>query len=143
MNRKQPTPPTIRCAVYTRVSTNEQAEQEYSSIDAQRETGEAYVASQKHAGWQCVDERYDDGGFTGANTERPAFQRLWADIEAGKVDVIVTYKLDRLTRSLADFTANAHSAGPGLFGGRGALTGVFCTIDCLGEWRFSTFNWRS
>jgi site-specific DNA recombinase len=93
---------TIRCAVYTRVSTAEQADRDYSSLESQRETGEAYIASQKHAGWQCLPDRYDDGGFTGANVERPAFQRLLADIRAGKVTCVVCYKLDRLTRSLID-----------------------------------------
>nr|BDD45921.1 resolvase [Pseudomonadaceae bacterium] len=95
--------PTVQCAIYTRVSTSEQANKDYSSLEAQRETGESYVASQKHAGWECLPDRYDDGGFTGANTDRPAFRRLLADIEDGKVTCVVCYKLDRLTRSLVDF----------------------------------------
>ena len=103
MSRSEKAKSPFRCAIYSRVSTSEQADKDYSSIDAQRETGESYVASQKHAGWECVATRYDDGGFTGANTDRPAFQRLMADIEDGLVDCVVCYKLDRLTRSLADF----------------------------------------
>ena len=95
--------PTLRCAVYTRKSTEEGLEQEFNSLDAQREAGEAYIASQKHEGWVCLPDRYDDGGFTGGNMDRPALQRLIADIEAGKVDCIVVYKVDRLSRSLIDF----------------------------------------
>lgn len=94
---------TVRCAVYTRVSTSEQAEKDFSSIDAQREAGEAYVASQRHEGWVCIEDRYDDPGYTGANVDRPGLQRLMADIEAGKVDVVLCYKVDRLSRSLLDF----------------------------------------
>jgi site-specific DNA recombinase len=94
---------TIRCAIYTRKSTEEGLEQEFNSLDAQRESGEAYVASMKHEGWACLPDRYNDGGYTGGNMERPALQRLLADIEAGKVDCIVVYKVDRLSRSLLDF----------------------------------------
>ena len=93
----------IRCAIYTRKSTTEGLEQEFSTLDAQREAGEAYVASQKAEGWICLPERYDDGGFTGGNLERPAVQQLLADIEAGKIDCVVVYKVDRLSRSLLDF----------------------------------------
>src|SRR5262245_9657265 len=100
-------PPTklqiVRCAVYTRKSTEEGLEQEFNSLDAQREAAEAYIASQQHEGWACLPDRYDDGGFTGGNTERPALQRLLADIEAGKIDCVVIYKIDRLSRSLLDF----------------------------------------
>jgi DNA invertase Pin-like site-specific DNA recombinase len=78
-------------------------EQEFNSLDAQRESGEAYIASQKAEGWQCLPDRYDDGGFTGGNMDRPALKRLMADIEAGKVDCVVVYKVDRLSRSLIDF----------------------------------------
>jgi DNA invertase Pin-like site-specific DNA recombinase len=92
---------TKRCAIYTRKSTTMGLEQEFNSLDAQRESGLAYI--QRQPGWTLVDERYDDGGFTGANSDRPAFQRLIADVEAGKVDVIVVYKVDRLSRSLLDF----------------------------------------
>ncbi|MBI5546096.1 MAG: recombinase family protein [Deltaproteobacteria bacterium] len=96
-------PAPMRCAVYTRKSTEEGLDRDFNSLDAQREAGEAYVKSQKHLGWECLPEHYDDGGFTGANMERPALQRLLADIEASKVDVVVVYKVDRLSRSLLDF----------------------------------------
>jgi len=95
--------PQVRCAIYTRKSTEEGLEQEFNSLDAQREAGEAYIASQKAEGWVCLPERYDDGGFTGANIERPAVKRLLADIEAGRVDCVLVYKVDRLSRSLLDF----------------------------------------
>ena len=94
---------TIRCAIYTRKSTEEGLEQEFNSLDAQRESAEAFVASQQHEGWSCLEERYDDGGFTGGNMDRPALRRLIADIEAGNVDCVVVYKVDRLSRSLLDF----------------------------------------
>ncbi|MBN2294219.1 MAG: recombinase family protein [Pirellulales bacterium] len=97
-------PPTIRCAIYTRKSTDEGLDQEFNSLDAQRESGEAYIASMKHEGWTCLPTRYDDGGFTGGNMDRPAVQRLMEDIEAGKVDCVVVYKVDRLSRSLLDFS---------------------------------------
>jgi site-specific DNA recombinase len=101
-NRKQPAV-TMRCAIYTRKSTEEGLDQEFNSLDAQREAGEAYVASQQHEGWGCLPEPYDDGGFTGGNMDRPALHRLMADIEAGKIDCVVVYKVDRLSRSLLDF----------------------------------------
>ena len=94
---------TVRVAVYTRKSVSEGLDQEFNSLDAQRDAVEAYVQSQRGEGWAALPERYDDGGFTGANTDRPAFQRLLADIEAGKVDVVGVYKIDRLSRSLPDF----------------------------------------
>jgi site-specific DNA recombinase len=96
-------PKTLRCAIYTRKSTEEGLEQDFNTLDAQRESGEAYIAAQKHEGWVCLSARYDDGGFTGGNMDRPALQRLLADIDAGKVDCIVVYKVDRLSRSLIDF----------------------------------------
>ncbi len=92
-----------RCAIYTRKSTEEGLQQEFNSLDAQRESGEAYIAAQKHEGWVCLPDRYDDGGFTGGNMDRPAVHRLMKDIEAGKVDCVVVYKVDRLSRSLMDF----------------------------------------
>ena len=92
-----------RCAVYTRKSTEEGLDMEYNSLDAQREACEAYVASQRSEGWLLVEGRYDDGGFSGGDLERPALKRLLADIEAGRVDVVVVYKIDRLSRSLMDF----------------------------------------
>ena len=94
---------TIRCAIYTRKSTDEGLAQEFNSLDAQREAAEAYIASQKHEGWTLIPDAYDDGGFTGANMDRPALRRLLADIEADKVDCVVVYKVDRLSRSLLDF----------------------------------------
>ena len=93
----------IRCAIYCRKSTNEGLEREFNSLDAQREAGEAYVLSQRHEGWVVLPQLYHDGGFTGGNLERPALQRLLADIEAGEIDIVVTYKIDRLSRSLVDF----------------------------------------
>ena len=93
----------LRCAIYTRKSSEEGLEQEFNSLDAQREACEAYVRSQKHEGWQALSQLYDDPGFSGVNMERPALKRLLADIAARKVDVVVVYKVDRLTRSLADF----------------------------------------
>jgi site-specific DNA recombinase len=93
----------VRCAIYTRKSTEKGLEQEFNSLDAQRMAAEAYITSQKHAGWVCLPDRYDDGGYSGGNTERPAFQRLLADVEEGKVDCIAVYKIDRLSRSLMDF----------------------------------------
>ena len=92
-----------RCAIYTRVSTDERLDMEFNSLDAQREAGAAYVESQKHEGWLPVGDRYDDGGFSGGTLERPALQRLIADIEANRIDVVVVYKIDRLSRSLMDF----------------------------------------
>lgn len=93
----------VRCAVYTRKSTDEGLDQAFNSLDAQREACEAYAASQRHEGWECSSERYDDGGFSGGSLERPALKRLLADVAAGRVDVIVIYKIDRLTRALSDF----------------------------------------
>ena len=96
-------PKTVRCAIYTRKSTDENLELDFNSLDAQREAAENYIASQKHAGWVCLDEHYDDGGFSGGTIDRPAFACLMADVEAGLVDCIVVYKIDRLSRSLMDF----------------------------------------
>jgi len=93
----------IRCAIYTRKSTEEGLDQEFSSLDAQRESAEAYILSQRAEGWIANPKRYDDGGFTGANLERPALRALLADVEAGALDCIVVYKVDRLSRSLLDF----------------------------------------
>ena len=94
---------TLRCAIYTRKSTEEGLEQEYNTLDAQRDSGENYIASMKGEGWVCLPTRYDDGGYTGGNMDRPALKRLLADIEAGHVDCIIVYKVDRLSRSLIDF----------------------------------------
>jgi site-specific DNA recombinase len=101
--RERPALRRVRCAILTRTSTEEGLDSEFNSLDAQRESGEAYVASQKHEGWVALSTRYDDGGYSGATLDRPALQRLLADIEAGKIDCVVVYKIDRLTRSLLDF----------------------------------------
>jgi DNA invertase Pin-like site-specific DNA recombinase len=100
---KKPIVRKLRCAVYTRKSSEEGLEQEFNSLDAQREACEAYIASQKPEGWVLVPDRYDDGGISGATLERPALKRLMADIEARRVDVVVVYKIDRLSRALMDF----------------------------------------
>ena len=94
---------TIRCAIYTRKSTEEGLEQEYNTLDAQWDACESYIQSQKSRGWITIPTHYDDGGFTGANTDRPAFNRLMSDVKAGLVDTVIVYKVDRLSRSLADF----------------------------------------
>jgi len=94
---------TVRCAIYTRKSTEQGLEQEFNSLDAQRESGEAYVRSRAMEGWVAIPDRYDDGGYSGGNTDRPAFRRLMEDVRAGKVDMVVCYKLDRLSRRLFDF----------------------------------------
>ena len=93
----------LRCAIYTRKSSEEGLEMEFNSLDAQREAGLAYIQSQKSEGWIVVGDRYDDGGYSGGNLERPGLQRLLRDVEAGRIDVIVVYKVDRLSRSLGDF----------------------------------------
>src|ERR1700761_2035567 len=93
----------LRFAIYTRVSTDSGLEQDFNSLDAQREASEAYIKSQAHEGWQLIRAAYDDGGFSGGTLERPALQQLLADVRAGQIDIILVYKVDRLTRSLADF----------------------------------------
>jgi site-specific DNA recombinase len=92
----------VRCAIYTRVSTEHGLDQEFNSLDAQYEAASAYIKSQAHAGWTLIRSRYDDGGYSGGSTDRPDLQKLLDDIRARKIDVIVVYKVDRLTRSLAD-----------------------------------------
>jgi DNA invertase Pin-like site-specific DNA recombinase len=106
---------TIRCAIYTRKSSDEGLAQEFNSLDAQREACEAYIVSQRHAGWLALAEMYDDGGLSGGTMERPALKRLLEDIKARNVQIVVVYKVDRLTRSLADFAKivdvlDAHNA---------------------------------
>jgi site-specific DNA recombinase len=93
----------LRCAVYTRVSDDQGLEQEFNSLDNQREAGEAYIKSQAHEGWRYVPTRYEDGGFSAGSLERPALQKLLCDIRERRIDVVVVYKVDRLTRSLSDF----------------------------------------
>ena len=100
---KAPSVRPVRCAIYTRVSTEHGLDQEFNSLDAQYDAASAYIKSQAHAGWTLVRSRYDDGGYSGGSTDRPDLQRLLDDIRARKIDVIVVYKVDRLTRSLADF----------------------------------------
>ncbi len=104
MNDRQSKPnPVVRCAIYTRKSTDENLDLDFNSLDAQREAGEAYIKSQQHEGWVCLPTLYDDGGFTGGNMDRPAVRRLMSDIEAGRIDCVAVYKVDRLSRSLLDF----------------------------------------
>ena len=100
---KTPSVKPVRCAIYTRVSTDHGLDQEFNSLDAQYEAASAYIKSQAHAGWTLIRSRYDDGGYSGGSTDRPDLQRLLGDIRGRKIDVIVVYKVDRLTRSLADF----------------------------------------
>ena len=94
---------TRRCAIYTRVSTDQGLDQDFNSLDAQHEAASAYITSQVHAGWTLIRSRYDDGGYSGGSTDRPNLQRLLQDVRDRKIDIIVVYKVDRLTRSLADF----------------------------------------
>ena len=98
------TRPSVRCAIYTRKSTDENLDNDFNSLDAQRESGEMYIRSQASEGWLALPDRYDDGAYSGATIERPALQRLLADVEAGRIDTIVVYKIDRFSRSLLDFT---------------------------------------
>jgi DNA invertase Pin-like site-specific DNA recombinase len=124
-----PAPTTKRCAVYTRVSTANGLDQDFTSLDAQRESCVAYI--QRQPGWKLVDT-FSDGGFTGANTDRPAFQRLLADVEAGKIDVVLTYKLDRLSRSILDFMnviERFNAAGTSFV----SVTQSFSTDDAVGR----------
>ncbi|MCB2059312.1 MAG: recombinase family protein, partial [Novosphingobium sp.] len=94
---------TFRCAIYTRKSTEEGLEKDFNSLDAQRDACAAYVLSQLHEGWKLLPDLYDDGGYSGGNMERPALRQLLDDVKAGRIDVVVVYKIDRLTRSLTDF----------------------------------------
>src|ERR1700755_1296866 len=121
-----------RCAIYTRKSSEEGLGQEFNSLAAQREACEAYIRSQQHEGWASARTRYADGGFSGGNMERPAVQRLLADIWAGRIDIVVVYKVDRLTRSLADFARLV-----GLFDGQGvwvvSVTQQYTTTSSMGR----------
>jgi site-specific DNA recombinase len=122
----------VRCAIYTRVSTDHGLEQDFNSLDAQHDAAQAYIRSQAHAGWTLIRSRYDDGGYSGGSTDRPALQRLLSDVKAGKIDVIVVYKVDRLTRSLADFAKLVE-----LFDGHGvsfvSVTQQFNTTTSMGR----------
>jgi site-specific DNA recombinase len=93
----------VRCAIYTRKSTSEGLDQEFNTLDAQREAAEAFITSQKQTGWKALPARYDDGGFTGGNLDRPALAQMLADVQSGNIDCVVVYKVDRLSRSLLDF----------------------------------------
>ena len=121
-----------RCAIYTRKSTEEGLEQDFNSLHAQREACAAYILSQKHEGWAELSDRYDDGGFSGGSMDRPGLARLLTDVEAGRIDVIVVYKVDRLTRSLADFAKMVD-----LFDGAGvsfvSVTQAFNTTSSMGR----------
>ncbi len=99
----KPVTQKLRCAIYTRKSSEEGLEQEFTSLDAQREACEAYIKSQRHEGWIVIATLYDDPAYSGGNLDRPALKRLLADIDAGLIDTVVVYKVDRLTRALADF----------------------------------------
>src|SRR5437867_7542906 len=122
----------VRCAIYTRVSTDHGLEQDFNSLDAEYDAAQAYIRSQAHAGWILVRRRYEDGGYSGGSTDRPALQRLLSDVKAGKIDVIVVYKVDRLTRSLADFAKLVE-----LFDGHGvsfvSVTQQFNTTTSMGR----------
>src|SRR6266699_3482708 len=125
-------PRVVRCAIYARKSTEEGLAQPFNSLDAQRESAEAYISSQRHRGWTALERRYEDGGYTGANLERPALRALLQDIEAGQIDCVVVYKVDRLSRSLLDFARLI-----GIFEERGislvSVTQQMNTTDSLGR----------
>src|SRR3954464_3761886 len=122
----------VRCAIYTRVSTEHGLDQEFNSLDAQHDAASAYIKSQAHAGWTLIRSRYDDGGYSGGSTDRPDLQKLLDDIRARKIDIIVVYKVDRLTRSLADFAKLVE-----LFDARGvsfvSVTQQFNTTTSMGR----------
>ena len=132
MNKANHCDPPIRCAVYARKSTEEGLEQDFNSLDAQREAAQAYIQSQAAEGWACLPRRYDDGGFYGANMERPALDQLLADIDAGEIDCVVVYKVDRLSRSLLDFSKLMDA-----FDRRGvsfvSVTQQFSTVSSMGR----------
>ena len=132
----------LRCAVYTRKSSEEGLEQDFNSLHAQREASEAFIKSQQGEGWRLVKTAYDDGGLSGGNMERPALQRLLEDIRRGLVDVVVVYKVDRLTRSLADFAKMVE-----VFDAQGvsfvAVTQQFNTTTSMGRLTLSTCSCHS
>ena len=122
----------LNCAVYTRKSSEEGLEQDFNSLHAQREACEAFILSQKHEGWRVDRTAYDDGGYSGGTIERPAFQRLLADIRQGLIDVVVVYKVDRLSRSLRDFVKvleRLQDAGASFV----SVTQNFSTADAMGR----------
>src|SRR5215212_2903246 len=122
----------LRCAIYTRVSTEQGLEQKFNSLDNQREAAEAYIKSQAHEGWRLHPARYDDGGVSGGTLDRPALQHLLADIRSGQIDMVVVYKVDRLTRALADFAKLVE-----LFNAQGvsfvSVTQAFNTTTSMGR----------
>src|SRR3954469_23594118 len=122
----------VRCAIYTRKSSEEGLEQSFNSLDAQREACHAYILSQRQEGWRAIETRYDDGGYSGGSMERPSLKQLLADIDARKIDVVVVYKVNRLTRSLADFARIIET-----FDARGAsfvsITQQFNTTSSMGR----------
>jgi site-specific DNA recombinase len=124
--------PKKRCAIYTRKSTDEGLDQEYNSLEAQRDSALAFISSQRHEGWTAIDQGYDDGGFSGGNTNRPSLKRMLADVEDGRIDVVVVYKIDRLSRSLSDFAKIVD-----LFDARGvtfvSVTQQFNTTTSMGR----------
>lgn len=136
----KPTLRKLRCAVYTRKSSEEGLDMDFNSLDAQRESCEAYVSSQKAEGWALVADNYDDGGFSGGTLERPALKQLLADVTAGKIDVIVVYKIDRLSRSMLDFLNLVE-----LFEHHGvtfvSVTQSFNTKDAMGRMRERDSKW--
>ena len=128
----RPSPETKRCAVYTRKSTAAGLDQQFNSLDAQREACVHYIRTQASLGWQLVAKTYDDGGFAGANLDRPAFARLMQDVDAGQIDVVVVYKVDRLSRSLLDFARvmdRFNRAGVAFV----SVTQNFSTADAMGR----------
>ena len=124
--------PKKRCAIYTRKSTDEGLDQEYNRLEAQRDSALAFISSQRHEGWTAIDQGYDDGGFSGGNTNRPSLKRMLADVEDGRIDVVVVYKIDRLSRSLSDFAKIVD-----LFDARGvtfvSVTQQFNTTTSMGR----------
>lgn len=132
INKNTALAPKRRCAIYTRKSTDEGLDQEYNSLEAQRDSALAFISSQRHEGWIAVDDGYDDGGFSGGNTNRPALKRLLADVEESRIDVVVVYKIDRLSRSLSDFAKMVD-----LFDARGvtfvSVTQQFNTTTSMGR----------
>lgn len=124
--------PKKRCAIYTRKSTDEGLDQEYNSLEAQRDSALAFISSQRHEGWTAIDQGYDDGGFSGGNTNRPSLKRMLEDVEDGRIDVVVVYKIDRLSRSLSDFARIVD-----LFDARGvtfvSVTQQFNTTTSMGR----------
>src|SRR5216684_2491553 len=126
---KRPERKIFRCAIYTRKSTEHNLDLEFNSLDAQREACEAYIKSQAHEGWGLIPDHYDDGGLSGASLDRPALQTLLSDVRAGKITIVVVYKVDRLTRSLADFAKLVDQHGVSFV----SVTQSFNTTSSMGR----------